>query len=417
MGSNPTTSLITVKDKKYFSWILYDWANSAYATIVLAGFFPIIFADYYATSFSESQRTLVLGISNSTASLLLILFAPFLGIIADKKNNRKTFLIFFAFLGISSTLFLVLIEKDSWALASIFFSVSILGFMFSNIFYDSMLLSFKKKNTYDSISSYGYALGYLGGGISFVLSILFLLYFKESNFDLIINKKIVFIFASFWWLFFMIPLIIFWKESNENKSINKGGITKTFKDIKSNKKLLLFLFSYWIYIDGVDTIIRMAVNYGLTIGFTPDHLLLALVITQFVSFPGTLLMNKIASLKTTEFSIIVCLFVYIVITFIAYNLKTIYDFYLIAVLIGIVQGGIQALSRSYYSTLIPRNRSSEFFGVYNMLGKFAALLGPLLVGLVTYMTDSSRLGIFSVSLFFIIGLYFFIKQQKIPVTK
>jgi len=406
-----------VKDKKYFSWILYDWANSAYATIVLAGFFPIIFADYYATSFSESQRTLVLGISNSTASLLLILFAPFLGIIADKKNNRKTFLIFFAFLGISSTLFLVLIEKDSWALASIFFSVSILGFMFSNIFYDSMLLSFKKKNTYDSISSYGYALGYLGGGISFVLSILFLLYFKESNFDLIINKKIVFIFASFWWLFFMIPLIIFWKESNENKSINKGGITKTFKDIKSNKKLLLFLFSYWIYIDGVDTIIRMAVNYGLTIGFTPDHLLLALVITQFVSFPGTLLMNKIASLKTTEFSIIVCLFVYIVITFIAYNLKTIYDFYLIAVLIGIVQGGIQALSRSYYSTLIPRNRSSEFFGVYNMLGKFAALLGPLLVGLVTYMTDSSRLGIFSVSLFFIIGLYFFIKQQKIPVTK
>ena len=417
MGSNPTTSLITVKDKKYFSWILYDWANSAYATIVLAGFFPIIFADYYATSFSESQRTLVLGISNSTASLLLILFAPFLGIIADKKNNRKTFLIFFAFLGISSTLFLVLIEKDSWALASIFFSVSILGFMFSNIFYDSMLLSFKKKNTYDSISSYGYALGYLGGGISFVLSILFLLYFKESNFDLIINKKIVFIFASFWWLFFMIPLIIFWKESNENKSINKGGITKTFKDIKSNKKLLLFLFSYWIYIDGVDTIIRMAVNYGLTIGFTPDHLLLALVITQFVSFPGTLLMNKIASLKTTEFSIIVCLFVYIVITFIAYNLKTIYDFYLIAVLIGIVQGGIQALSRSYYSTLMPRNRSSEFFGVYNMLGKFAALLGPLLVGLVTYMTDSSRLGIFSVSLFFIIGLYLFMKQQKIPATK
>lgn len=417
MGSNPTTSLITVKDKKYFSWILYDWANSAYATIVLAGFFPIIFADYYATSFSESQRTLVLGISNSTASLLLILFAPFLGIIADKKNNRKTFLIFFAFLGIFSTLFLALIEKDSWALASIFFSVSILGFMFSNIFYDSMLLSFKKKNAYDSISSYGYALGYLGGGISFVLSILFLLYFKESDFDLILNKKIVFIFASLWWLFFMIPLIIFWKEGNENKSINKGGITKTFKDIKSNKKLLLFLFSYWIYIDGVDTIIRMAVNYGLTIGFTPDHLLLALVITQFVSFPGTLLMNKIASLKTTEFSIIVCLFVYIVITFIAYNLKTIYDFYLIAVLIGIVQGGIQALSRSYYSTLIPRNRSSEFFGVYNMLGKFAALLGPLLVGLVTYMTDSSRLGIFSVSLFFIIGLYFFIKQQKIPATK
>ena len=354
-----------MKDKKYISWILYDWANSAYATIVLAGFFPIIFADYYALSFSESQRTLVLGISNSTASLLLILFAPFLGIIADKNKNRKSFLIFFAFLGILSTLFLVLIEKNNWALASIFFSISLLGFMFSNIFYDSMLLSFKKKNDYDSISSYGYALGYLGGGISFVLSILFLLYFKESDFDLIFNKKIVFIFASFWWLLFMIPLIIFWKETPENKSKSQEGVMKTFKDIKSNKKLLLFLFSYWVYIDGVDTIIRMAVNYGLTIGFTPDHLLLALVITQFVSFPGTLLMNRIASLKTTEFSIIICLFVYILITFIAYNLKTIYDFYLIAVLIGIVQGGIQALSRSYYSTLIPKNRSSEFFGVYS----------------------------------------------------
>ena len=398
--------------KKYYSWILYDWANSAYATIVLAGFFPIIFSDYYATEFLETTRTLLLGIANSSASLLLIVFAPLLGLIADKKNNRKRFLIIFALLGISSTFILTLVGNDDWALASIFFSISLLGFMLSNVFYDSMLLNFDDKSSYDSISSYGYAFGYLGGGIAFVMSILFIFANKGSNVELIENKKIVFIFASVWWLIFMLPLVFNWDHDKKNIKSQKRSLKNTFKDIYNDKAILYFLIAYWVYIDGVDTIIRMAVNYGLTLGFTPDDLLIALLVTQFVAFPGTLLINRIAAYKNTEFGILFCLIIYLLITYLSYNLTTLIEFFAIAVLIGFVQGGIQALSRSYFSTLVPKGRDCEYFGIYNMLGKFAALLGPIIVGLITYISDSTRIGILSLSIFFILGIFLFLKHKK-----
>ena len=399
--------------KKYYSWVLYDWANSAYATIVLAGFFPIIFADYYANNFLETTRTLILGVANSSASLLVIVFAPILGLIADRKNNRMFFLILFGLLGIGSTLLLSFVGENNWALASVFFSISLLGFMFSNIFYDSMLLQFNNKSSYDSISSYGYAFGYLGGGIAFVLSILFLFLNEDSVLDIVINKKIVFIFASIWWLLFMIPLIVFWNDSEKNASPQNRALKDTFRDIFDDKVLFYFLLAYWIYIDGVDTIIRMAVNYGLTLGFTPNDLLLALLITQFVAFPGTIFTNKLAQYKNTEFGIIFCLVIYLLITVLAYRLSTLTGFYIVAIMIGLVQGGIQALSRSYYSALIPKGRDCEYFGVYNMLGKFAALLGPLLVGLITYVSGSTRIGILSLSLFFIVGILLFIAHKKL----
>ena len=402
--------------KKYYSWILYDWANSAYATIVLAGFFPIIFAEYYAANFQETTRTLILGIANSSASLILIVFAPILGIIADRKNNRKLFLIFFALLGILSTFLLSFAGQDNWALASVFFSISLLGFMLSNVFYDSMLLTFDNKESYDTISSYGYAFGYLGGGIAFVLSILFLVINEGSTYDLIINKKLVFIFASIWWFIFMIPMILFWDKSSHFPTPKQYSLKDTFIDIFNNKTIFYFLFAYWIYIDGVDTIIRMAVNYGLTLGFTSNDLLLALLITQFVAFPGTLLVNKIAQFKSTEFGIIFCLVIYLIITVISYTLSTLEEFFIIAVMIGLVQGGIQALSRSYFSTLIPSGRDCEYFGVYNMLGKFAALLGPLLVGFITYLSGSTRIGILSLSIFFIIGIYLFKKHEHLKLS-
>ena len=396
---------------------MYDWANSAYATIVLAGFYPIIFAENFALLFSDVERTLVLGISNSSASLLLIILAPLIGLLSDRKQDKKNFLIFFALISISSTLLLSFVGENSWMLASLLFSISLFGFMLSNVFYDSMLVNFEGSDkNYDSISSYGYAIGYLGGGIAFVLSLLFLFYFDDKTMTLIAEKKIVFIFTALWWLIFMIPLILYWKNDDGNISSDKINLLDTYRYVKNDKRLLYFLFAYWIYIDGVDTIIRMAVNYGMTIGFTSSDLLIALLVTQFVSFPGTLLINKLASYYTIDISIKIYLFIYIIITFISFNLTSIYEFYLIAILIGLVQGGIQALSRSYYARLIPRNRSSELYGVYNMLGKFAALIGPLVVGLVSYMFDSTRMGILSLSLFFIFGIYLFNKQSRIKVT-
>ena len=390
--------------KKYYSWVLYDWANSAYATIVLAGFFPIIFAEYFASSIPASERTLYLGISNSSASLILIFLAPLFGLMADKFSNKKLFLLIFASLSIISTLILSFVTKDSFVLASILFSISLLGFMMSNVFYDSMLLNFES-HKYDKISSMGYALGYLGGGLAFVFTLMFLYFNSDSPIEIISSNKISFIFAASWWLIFMIPLFLYWPEQKiDSKSTS---LLDTFKEIKSIKPIFLFLLSYWIYIDGVDTIIRMAINYGLTLGFSSSDLLIALLVTQFVAFPGTLMINKISEYFTCELVIIGCLIMYLVITILAYSLDSIFEFYLIASLIGLVQGGIQALSRSYYARLIPNNKHSEYFGIYNMLGKFAALIGPLIVGLITYLTHDPRLGMLSIGLFFITGIILF----------
>ena len=394
-----------MENKKYYSWVLYDWANSAYATIVLAGFFPIIYAEYFAVTIDSSERTLYLGISNSIASLLLILLAPLFGLLADRFNKKKLFLSIFALISIVSTLLLSFVSTNSYIIASILFSISLLGFMMSNVFYDSMLIDFKS-NQFNKISSFGYAFGYLGGGIAFVLALFFLYYAGQSNIELIASKKIVFIFTSIWWSLFMLPLILFWKDDVKH-NISNFSILESFKELFSNKKVFYFLIAYWVYIDGVDTIIRMAVNYGLTIGFSSNDLLLALLVTQFVSFPGTLIILKISDLFSIEKAIVFCLLVYLGITYFAYNLYSVQQFYLIATLIGFVQGGIQALSRSYFAALIPENRSSEFFGIYNMLGKFAALLGPIVVGMVTFYSSDSRVGIASISIFFIIGLILF----------
>ena len=411
MGSNPTASLKIVKNKKYYSWVLYDWANSAYATIVLAGFFPIIYAEYFAASVDSSERTLYLGISNSVASLLLIISAPFFGLLADRFNKKKLFLSIFAIISIASTFFLSFVSSNSYILASMFFSISLLGFMMSNVFYDAMLLDFES-DKFNKISSYGYAFGYLGGGIAFILALIFIYYTGQSNIELIASKKIVFIFTSIWWAFFMIPLILYW-EDNTRPNSEKLSISESFKELFSNKKIFYFLLAYWVYIDGVDTIIRMAVNYGLTLGFSSSDLLLALLVTQFVSFPGTLLILKISNLFTIEKAIIFCLSVYLGITYFAYNLYTTEQFYTIAVLIGFAQGGIQALSRSYFAMLVPNNRSSEYFGIYNMLGKFAALLGPIVVGLITFYTSDSRIGIASIAIFFLLGSVLFNISHKI----
>jgi UMF1 family MFS transporter len=323
---------------------------------------------------------------------------------ADKFSNKKLFLLIFASLSIISTLILSFVTKDSFVLASILFSISLLGFMMSNVFYDSMLLNFES-HKYDKISSMGYALGYLGGGLAFVFTLIFLYFNSESTIEIISSNKISFIFAASWWLIFMIPLFLYWPE--ENIDSKSTSLLDTYKEIKSIKPIFLFLLAYWIYIDGVDTIIRMAINYGLTLGFSSSDLLIALLVTQFVAFPGTLVINKISEYFTCEFAIISCLIMYLVITILAYSLDSIFEFYLIASLIGLVQGGIQALSRSYFARLIPNNKHSEYFGIYNMLGKFAALIGPLIVGLITYLTHDPRLGMLSIGLFFITGIILF----------
>ena len=409
--------------RSIYSWALYDWANSAYATTVMAGFFPLFFKSYYSANADATVSTAQLGFANSISSFIIVLLAPLLGAIADAASLKKRFLFTFAYLGILMSGALALVGEGEWELAIFIYVLANIGFMGSNTFYDSLLPSISKEKNVDFISGLGFAFGYLGGGILFAFNIWM---FKDFSFFGFANEaeaiKASFISVAIWWAIFSIPLLLFIHEEREDERGDIALFTQgylrlkaTFSKITKLKGLLLFLIAYWLYIDGVDTIIRMAVDYGMALGFDSSNLILALLIVQFVGFPATLLFAKLAQVWDTKKAIFLAIGIYMLIVIWATYMQEVYEFYILAVMIALVQGGIQALSRSYYSKMIPHKYSAEFFGFYNFLGKFAAILGPLLVALVALFTENSRISIASISIFFILGaiLLYFVDEKKI----
>ena len=409
------------KNRSIYAWAFYDWANSAYVTIVISGFFPIFFKNYFSAKVDVTVSTAQLGFANSMASLIIVLLAPLLGAIADAGGLKKRFLFLFAYIGILMSIALSFVGEGDWESAVFVYVVGNIGFMGSNIFYDSLLPTVAKEKDMDFVSGLGFALGYLGGGVLFGLNVWMVQnpsYFAlESTAEAI---KVSFISVALWWMIFSLPLLFFVKEKRplEDKSTAKiiaDGYTRllqTIKKIKHFKELILFLVAYWLYIDGVDTIIRMAVDYGMAIGFDSKNLIYALLIVQFVAFPATLLFAKLAQYWETKKAILLAICVYLFITFWAAFMDEVYEFYILATLIALVQGGIQALSRSYYAKMIPQEYAAEFFGFYNFLGKTAAILGPLLIGLVALITENSRVGIASVAIFFILGAILLIRVDE-----
>ena len=398
--------------KEIISWSLYDWANSAFATTVMAAFFPIFFSEYWSLGQDASVSTFFLGIANSTASLVVAVMAPFLGAIADSGSYRKKFLIFFAFLGALMTSCLWLLKSGQWGLAILFYVVACIGFSGGNTFYDSLLPCVASDKKVDFVSALGFSLGYIGGGLLFLINVL--MYLMPNMFGIsssVEAVKISFLTVGIWWLVFSIPLLLFVKEDNEGKktkiseSCQTGAknIATTLKSLKFLKTTTLFLVAYWCYIDGVDTIIRMATDYGTSLGFSSSSLIVALLITQFVAFPAALLYNTFGKKIGTKNAILVAIVAYCIIALLGVFMTKEIHFYLLAILIGLFQGGIQALSRSYYTRLIPKDNSAQFFGFFNMLGKFAAIIGPFLVGFVTLITKSNRIGILSLILLFAVG--------------
>ncbi len=398
--------------KSIYAWAFYDWANSAYATTVMAGFFPLFFKSYFSAEADVTMSTAQLGFANALSSLVVVLIAPLLGAIADVGSIKKRFLFLFAYLGILMSASLAFVGKGEWEMAIFVYVLGNIGFMGSNSFYDALLPSVAGKRQFDRVSGLGFALGYLGGGILFALNVAMV---QFPDFFSLADKaeavKVSFISVALWWALFSLPLLLYVKEP---KSAEKKGslqtallgyrrLIGTLKKIRSLKGLLLFLVAYWLYIDGVDTIIRMAVDYGMAIGFDPGSLITALLIVQFVGFPATLFFTYLAQRWDTKKALYLAIGVYLIITFWATVMDQIYEFYMIALLIALVQGGIQALSRSYYARMIPEGYAAEFFGFYNFLGKFAAILGPALVGIVAVMTENSRAGIASVAVFFVLG--------------
>ena len=411
------------KNKQILSWAFYDWANSAFATIVLAGFFPLFFKQFWSAQNTVTESTFQLGVGNALASLVIVMLAPLLGAIADAGNLKKRLLIIFSLLGISMTLGLYFVEQNSWLLAISFFVLASIGFSGSIVFNDALLINVTEEKNYDRVSAFGYAMGYLGGGILFAFNIAMVTIpewfgFSSAN-DAV---RFSFITVSIWWLVFSIPL---WLFVHEDKTSEKHSVTQvmysgiaqlinTFKKINQLKTVVLFLVAYWLYIDGVDTIVRMAVDYGLAIGLDGSDLLLALLMTQFIGFPAALGFGYIGERIGAKTAILLAIVVYLAVTIVAYRMKTVEEFYALAIVIGLVQGGIQSLSRSLYARIIPKSQSAEFFGFYNMLGKFAAVLGPLMIGIIAAMSGSSRLAMFSISILFISGgiLLFFVDEKK-----
>ena len=406
--------------KAIFGWALYDWANSAFATTVMAGFFPLFFKNYWSAGADTALSTARLGLANSIAGILLALMAPLLGAIADRGSARKRFLIFFAYLGAVMTVLLCLVSLGNWPLAVLLYIISVIGFSGSNIFYDALLPAVARKSKLDTVSALGYALGYLGGGLLFAFNVWMALKPETFGFaDQAAAIRFSFLTVGIWWALFTIPLLCFVKETRNPGRLaywaavraGIGQMRQTFREIRQLKTVFLFLAAYWLYIDGVDTIVRMAVDYGSSLGLAPESLIQALLLTQFIGFPAALAFGYLGKRIGARRGILIALGGYILITVWGTFLRSSFEFYILAAAIGLVQGGIQALSRSYYTRLIPLERSAEFFGFYNMIGKFAAVLGPLAVGGVTLLvrslgaesTIAARAGIASIVIFFLAG--------------
>ena len=407
-----------VKKRSIWAWALYDWANSAYATTVMAGFFPIFFKTYWANALSPNESTFYLGSANSSAAIIIALLAPFLGAVADRGTAKKRFLAITSFLGICMTLGLWLVAEGKWELAIIFYFLSSIGWTGANIFYDALITGVSTKKNVDYVSSLGFALGYIGGGLLFLLNVL--MYLKYDLFgipDPATAIKISFLTVAIWWAIFSIPLFVFVNEpkiyqpTGIKNSVKLGWkqLVNTLRDIGKYKIVALFLLAYWLYIDGVDTIIRMAVDYGKSLNFTTSTLITALLMVQFIAFPAALAYAKISEKIGTKRAIISGILGYTVITVLGYLMQKEWQFYFLAGMVGLFQGGIQALSRSLFSRIIPHDKSAEFFGFYNMLGKFAAVIGPFLMGSVTLMFGNPRIGILSILILFVSGLAILLK--------
>ena len=401
-------------NKEVLSWALYDWANSAFATTVMAGFFPIFFKSYWAGELSGPESSAWLGTANSISGLVIVCIAPFLGALADITNKKKLFLGLFAFLGIITTGSLFFIAQGMWLTAMSVYIFACIGFSGGNVFYDSLLINVSSTENRNRVSALGYSLGYLGGGFLFVLNVA--MYQSPEFFGLkSITEAVLFSFlsVSVWWGFFSIPILKYVKENSSDKIEIKitylitqsfQRVLSTFKDIRKYKTLSLFLLAYWLYMDGVDTIVRMALAYGADIGLEASDMILALIITQFVGFPATILYGILGDRFGLKLMLSIGIIGYIFVTIFSIFITNISGFYFLAFTIGLFQGGVQSISRTIFSQLIPAEKSAEFFGFYNLVGKSAVVLGPILVGWVAYTFDNPDYGILSLLLLFIPGL-------------
>lgn len=403
--------------KEEKAWILYDCGNSAYSMAITTALFPIVFGMFKDTNSKD------LGYFNSLASILIAVLSPILGTIADYKDKKKRFFIFFALLGILATLSLTFVSPGSgqWQLLILLYVLSAIGFAGANIFYDSFLVDVASDERMDKVSTSGFAYGYISSVIPFAISLAIIFF---MGMDKAIGYQIGFMITALWWGLLTLPMVKhvrqrYYIEPEPKPIVNSfKRLGATLVHIKNYKVVFIFLIAYFFYIDGVDTIIKMVVPYATSVlgddALNTFTLLGILLIIQIIAFPCSLLYGSLAKKYSARAMIIVGISTYIISCIAAFFISSVWHIFLLGALIGSAQGGIQALSRSYYGKIIPKEMSNEFFGFYNIFGKFAAIIGPFLMALTTTLTGNAQFSILSIIPLFIIGLIVFLTlpQEK-----
>ncbi|MBQ8527536.1 MAG: MFS transporter [Lachnospiraceae bacterium] len=402
------------------SWILYDVANSAFIMILTATI-PIYFRGLATAAGVESTHaTSIWGTSTSIAILILALLSPILGALADYQNMKKKIFVFFLILGLGGGAAFTV--ASTWITFLVFFIVARIGYSACNILYDAMLIDVTTDERMDFISSIGYATGYIGSCIPFVIGIVLILA-KPFGLSTVAATRISFVITMIWWLLLSLPLLKNVKQTyyiRPKKNVVKHSFRRlwvTFQKLKRNRNLLYFIVGYFFYIDGVYTIISMATTYGGEVGIDSTDMILALLLTQIVAFPCALFSAKLAKRFGTLRMIQSFIIIYCVICVFAYGLSTSTEFWILAVAVGMCQGGIQALSRSHFGKLIPKKDAGEYFGFFDIFGKFADFFGPLILSFCAFVVGNSRIGVLSLIVLFIIGFILITKSEKKATTE
>ncbi len=405
----------TLLQRNVLSWALYDFANSAFATTIVAGFFPVFYS-HLSGELSVKDSQFWFNITLAVGSIVVALASPVLGAIADHGGKRKKFLASFAMLGILMSVGLAWVGAGMWWMALLVYGLGQVGFAGANTFYDSLIIDVSPPDDIDLVSGFGYAMGYVGGGLLFLVNVLMVTrpdWFGIADAGTALSLS--FVSVGIWWLVFSLPLLLVIKENKAEVDLSAAASIRlglrqlriTFGEIRQLKTALLFLVGYWLYIDGVGTIYKMAVFFAdRVLGLPSDSLITALLLTQFVAFPSALGFGWLGKKLGPKTGILIGLVTYVAVILYAWGwLETSKDFYVLAVAIGLVQGGVQSLSRSLFTRLIPRSKTTEFFGFFNMVGKFASILGPLLMTLVpvVFAVSSEKDSILVLILLFVAG--------------
>ncbi|WP_311772737.1 MFS transporter [Cohnella xylanilytica] len=397
------------------SWILYDWANSAFATTVMAAVMPTFYGSVAAVGLAEGRASAYWGFTQTTAAIVVALLSPLLGAIADHTGGKKKFLAFFTWLGALASCGMFAIGEGDWLLASVLVVIGMVGFGAGNTFYDALLNDVASPSRRERVSARGFAAGYLGGGVLLAVNLALIL--APGTFgipDKTMATRISFFSVGLWWLLFSLPLFRNVKEPKPHAAkaepaarLFMTGVRRlrdTLAGIKRYPELFKFMVAYWFFFDGINTIIVMATSYGTDIGLEQQHLIAALLLTQIVGFPATWLFGKLADRLGGFKMLYAALTVYLVIVVLGYFMTNAAHFYALAILVGLVQGGAQSTSRAIYSKLIPPDRTAEFNGFLSFSSRFFSLAGPLAFAVVGLATGSSRPAILAISAFFFIGI-------------